>query len=808
MAVAMTPSLLLLGVQRALLVPVPFDDPDRLVVLRREFMGGSLRAMTYPVFTVLEEAVTLDVAAYSRQHLILSGEGEDRVLTAEAVTPSFFRVLEVQPVLGRGFADDENNVPLGHPLCVLSHRTWQTRFGGRPDIVGRSAILNRTPFTVIGVMPEGFAGVFPNLNRYIYPAPVDAWIPLMMAPHGGTTHERSLEESLPAIALLEKVRGPWLGAVGRIRNGYDPAHVRAELRVLSARVEHRWPTPVDEGEYREQFWMTRFAEYALDPRILTGFRYLQAAALSVLTLASLGLGNMFLARSIALRESLVPRLVLGAPRVILVLGVLGEALLVALAGGAGGLLLSAGALEGLRRLEPAARDALAGMALAEDHLRAHWLLPLAAMVLACLAALVFGLLPALRATRVDLSASLRRSSTLSTHGGFRGMGLSRLRGVLTVGQLGLAVAVLVPGLLLIASFHELSARPPGFAPRDVVTVAASLPASQPRETWSALTAELIARIDELPGLNQVGLMSCLPVSQECPGGEARASESDLRFTANWNVVGPNTFRALGVSLRHGRELDARDGSGSRRVAVVSESAAALLGHDVLGRRVTIGTVAPEPVEVVGVVGDVPYEDLLAAPKPMIYIPYAQAGTPIGRYHVVARPGAGLDVREPVREVIASFQRGLGDPRVVTMRERLALSTSRLRSAAILLALASALAVVIAGTSMYGVCATIVGQALPEIGVRMALGATPGRIAGLVFATASRIALGGLLVGLGTCLITVDRARAYVHESHWPAALTVATGAAVMLSSALALAAAFAPARTAAATDPSVVLRDL
>jgi predicted permease len=794
LGVAIAPSLIFLLVDRAVLPPLPYEAPHELVYIWQRTPSARL-ATSYPKLRHLRQhSRTMDVAAGTYGVVFLEQGGERVRLFVEAVTPNFLGVLRARPALGRVFGEDENAQTLAHPVVVLSGRLWRTRFGSRGDIVGKEIVLNGRIFSVVGVMPEDFRVSWSDWRGLSTP---DAWIPAMMAPVGMLA--KAWRDTPLAIESTGSII--WTG-LGRLRPGHSLEEARAEADALGREVKTLWPDWIN--DVSKPFEVIPLSEEAVDPRILHAVSLLKVAGALVLLLGGLNLGHLFLARGLERANTLGLHTVLGAPRLALVWGALFEALFVGAAGGLVAVLLTRGALAVLALAEPTLLTAPFGVTFDPAAWRPDWGLVGASLVLSSIAALIFGLAPAWRTTRLDAATFLRSGAGVRA-GGLRQLRLTRPRGALIAVETAVALALTLPALMLVRTLGNLVTADLGFRPQGVATAELRLPtAKYAPPAAGAFVDEATHALALTPGIESASWVSCLPI--ECgfyTSVVTAAGSHDGRMVASVHVVAPNAFRTLGIPLRAGRDFGAEDRADAPAVAIVSVRTARLLGDITPGSRIDVPVIGGAALQVVGIVGDVPYRDLAAEPLPAVYLPLAQRpqteGVLVARSTRDAKVAAGS-----LRQTVAALDNQLEALSVGTLSTRVRNSVARFRGAAWLLGIAAALALFLTTVGVYGLLSSLVAQSVPEIAIRIALGAAPATIVRSLAGATLRLAAVGLLTGaaIGSWGSTYLRSYLYgVRPGDAQALLLTLAIAAV-----LALMAALRPARRASRTDPLTALR--
>jgi predicted permease len=723
-------------VNRVLVQPLPFQEPHRLFWVVRHDGTRDTAPVSAPQFAFLlrQEQPFSQLTAWpaTNSGFNLSGEGPPERLVGAQVTQSFFELLGVPPALGRGFLPEED-VEGGPRVVVLSHELWLRRFGGRPDAVGRSLTLNDEPYTVIGVAHPGFDE----------PGGAQLWTPLRLS-------------------LASTENAHYLTVVGRLKPGADPMRVGAlvgaqgeqlrEIRPGAMRPGHR----LDAGELRT----LRVKE--VRPALLV----LMGSVGLVLLIACVNLANLQLARITDRERELAVRIALGARPGRIARQLIAESVLLALLGGALGLVLAAWASPVLLALAPEELALPRGLQLDGAVL-------LFTLGVSLLAGLLFGVLPAWQASRMDPRHSLHvraRRRILRFSGGYT-------RWVLLVGQVAFAVILLVGAMLLVKSFLILRAVPPGFDTHGVWTIKLSIPEKRYAhiEDFEALFRRILERVRTVPGVQAVGLAQTLPLETGLRLDLTLVSDRpeegipNESGTPQYRPVTRGYFEALEIELLRGRLLDDLDKHGGPPVAVINEVAARRYwpGQDPLGRRIILGRAIPEyadvePREIIGVVSDAREQGLQDAPTPTVYVPLGQMPEPLyARFVDLLPQNLVLRISGELEPVMAAVQREIWavDPvqpvmGAVSMEEILTRHLGPQRFNTVLLGLMAGLALVLATVGIYGVRSYLENQRAREIAVRLALGATRSAVVWLVMRQGmSAVVVGAMLGVLGASRLT-------------------------------------------------------
>jgi putative ABC transport system permease protein len=704
----------------------------------------------------------------------LTGGGEPLKVVARGVTSELFPLLGVAPTVGRVFRADEDTPGSSH-VAVLSHGLWQRRFGGDPAIVGRDILLDGTKYAVVGVMPAGFQFMEGH---------VALWVPAALSAEALTNHGAH-----------------YLTVLGRLKPGVTAAQADAELDAIAERISRSFP----DGARRLHAYVLPLREQLVGD-VRRPLLVLSLAMATVLLITCANVAGLLLARAAVRGREIAVRTALGALRGTIVRQLLTESVVLALLGAAPGLVVAAWSLAFLQQMVPP------GLALSV-HPTLDGRALVGALVLSLATAMVFGLAPALQATRGDLGEPLRQGGRGSTGGGHR-----RLRSALVVAEIAATLMLLVGAGLMVQTLYWMRYADLGVRPERLLTLRTVLPEEKygepPRR--AAFYEEVLERVGHLPGVVAAGYGTSVPLEWKggtsgfVPEGFGRP-EPGLSYDANHRQVSTDFLKTMGVPLVRGRAFERTDGAGSPRVALVNATMARLYwpNRDAVGRRLKIG--GPDSkvpwITIVGVVGDVRQMGLDAPVKSEMYLPYAQVTD-----HPWFAP-RDLVVRTTVEpsSLVAAIKGeiALVDPEqavsnIRTFEDVLDEEVAQRRLGATLLGAFAALALLLASLGIYGVLSHFVAQHTREIGVRAALGATAGDISRLVLGRGIRLALIGVALGSlgGLALTRLVSSLLYGVRATDPATFAAAAGLLV----ALALLACYLPARRAMKVDPATAIR--
>jgi putative ABC transport system permease protein len=761
-------------VNGVLLRPLPYRDPDRLVLLlngRSGRLSTAFSPINYRDVTV-QSGVFADSAAFSPSTANLTGHGDPLRLEGQDVTWRFFSVLGATLRHGRGFVEaDEAG---GGRVIVLSDGLWRRQFGARADIVGTTAHFDGAPHTIVGIAAPEMQ--FPNAPDY--------WRPLVFSPENLSDPQRGAQ---------------WVGALARLKDGVTLEQATSAMAVVADRLAHDFPRTNKDR---------LMGATLLHERLVSGIRpallVLLGAVVFVLLIACVNVANLQLARAYGRVREVAVRAALGAGRGRLVRQFIAESLVFGVVGGAAGLALADGATRVLVALGPAAIPRLGEIGL-------DWRVVAFAAATTIVTSVVFGLVPAFATS----GRSLAGAATLAGRGSIGPAG-SRIRKALVVCEMALAVVLLVGAGLLVRSYDRISKVDPGFSPDGLLTFSVALPESKYKDATAVneFVSTYVRRLADSPGVERAAALVGLPLEghTNISSSFTRQGEPDSEDSpsAGMRIVTPDYFRTLRIPLRSGRVFDAHDDERGPEVVVINEEAARRfwpgqnpIGHEIhLGVRLVSGVRSGQKT-IVGIVGDVKYGGLDLTAPPEVYLPYAQH--PLDSITFAVRTAGDPVMFIPTaRSLLASLDRELPLARPKTMDAIVGQSIAERRFTMLLLAAFAATAVLLAAIGVYGVLAYLVSRRTQEIGVRLAMGATPGDVAGLFLREGAALATIGLIAGIAGAL---GAGRALTTLLYGVTATDPVTFAAVACTLGIAaLAAAYLPARRAARVDPMEALR--
>jgi putative ABC transport system permease protein len=770
-----------------MLRPFPYPDMERLVVLNETTRGGQQQmSVAWPTFQdwQAQNQSFESLGIYRNTAVNLTGGDQPERLNGAVASSAVFSAMGIQPAAGRAFgpAEDQPGTPR---VAVISERLWRSRFNADATLVGRSIVLNNEPHVVIGVMPPGMR--FPSRLT-------DVWLPLG-----------------PVIPTLPASRGnhPGLYAVGKLKSGVPFERAVADLDTVARRIEAAHPNT------NKDVAVAMIPYYEQIVRNIRPTLYVLLGAVGfVLLIGCANLANLMLARAERRQREIAVRSALGAERRRIVQQLLTESLMLAVAGGALGILLATWIVKLFVASRPVTIPRI-------DMVGVDGRVIAFAAALSILTGIVFGLVPALRASSPDLLSALKQTGRSGSTSPSR-----RFRSALVVAEVALALVLLVGAGLMIRSFARLMAIDPGFDPSGVVTMRVTLPATKYRdlESWTAFHEDLVNRVSTIAGATAVGINSALPL--EGGGSEAmvivegrpRPKPGEQGTATLFQASSPGYLRAMSVPLVRGRYFTDQDRKGAAPVVIVDDSLVRKLfpNEDPLGKRIAFefhGDQANLTIvwrEIVGVVGHVRHYGIASEP------PFVQLYTPFGQlpiYFENRRPSMALVVRTSlapealtgaIRRELSAIDRDIPVYGVQTMKTYLAQNTEQPRLSVMLLGGLGGLALLLAIIGIYGVVSYSVTQRTQEIGVRMALGATGADVMRMVVAQAGILIAAGVVIGAGASLAlgSVMRNMLFQVSERDPVTLGLIAALLVLVG----LVASIVPARRATLVDPLVALR--
>jgi len=767
-------------VYAVVLKPLPYPDSQQLyTIFQQRTQDASVQAGFS--YLDLQDVIAQDTAfsgvtGASAHELTLTGHGDPFIVTVADVTPELFSVFEQQPILGRMFRPEDGKSGAAH-VVILNESVWRGVFSADPSIIGASINLDKRVFTVVGVMPSNFS--FPLIS-----GAREVWVPVGQDP---------LFESFMNLRARH-----WLLTTGRLKPGVSVAEAQAELDVIGQRLAKQFPAE-NAGWEIHLFPLQRLIVGDVRSPLLV----LLGAVGLVLIIACANLANLLLTRATSRTREIAIRAALGAGRGRIVRQLLSETAILGVLGGAAGILLAYWGVHALGALIPKSVPQ-------PNPIRVDHVVLLFALAVSALAIFLFGLAPAFLAAKSDPQASLREGGTRSGES----TGGRRARSIFAGAEIALAMVLLVAAGLLIRSFWKLSAVSPGFDTAHIVKANVALSRDQYKtpQQWLAFTDDLLSRVQAEPGMQDSALVVPTPLADtgvRVPFeivGQPPASAAESR-TGDYVATTPNYLRVMGIPLVAGRFFTADDVMSTPRVTVISSAMARIYfpNENPIGRQISF-SFASDPVvprEIVGIVDDVRDSNLGEDPRPMMYVPFAQA--PFwGSDLVVNSTLSTASIVAAIRKDALAIDKDLPLGDIAKMTDVLATNVAEPKFRTGLLVLFAAMALILAATGIFGVISYSVSRRTREIGIRMALGASRNTISLMVLRETVLLALAGLAVGV-PC--TFAASRLLGHMLFGVSANDPITLIAVAITLiAVAVIAGFIPLRRAMRVDPMVALR--
>jgi putative ABC transport system permease protein len=757
-------------VNTVLLRPVPYEDPDQLMVLKENMPPK------FPEFSISpgnfldwqkQNTVFERIAAINGSAFILVVEGaEPERLRGARVSAGMFEMLGVNPMHGRTFLEEEDQ-PGHENVAILSGGLWKRRFAADPNVIGQPITLSGISYTVIGVMPPSFG--FPDRET-------DVWAPVAFTARDAQVHG-----------------GHYLSAIGRLKQGTTVEQARTEMSAIAGRLAEQYPDS-NTGWGVDVFSMQEYEVRDIRPALLV----LLGAVGLVLLIACANVANLLLARATTRQKEIAIRSALGASRGRVARQLLTESVLLALVGGVVGVLLAQLGIGSLLALAPEDVPRVKDVTLDASVLGFTLLVTL-------LTGVIFGLVPALQSSRVNLNETLKEGGRGTTGGHHR------VRAGLVVTEVALALVLLIGAGLLIRSFYRLQQVNPGFNPSNALAVTVSLPGRkyQQPDQRAAFFTQLIEKVSTLPGVAAVGASQTLPIQGDYLLGFIIQGRPPFppgqEPSTNYYSVTPDYFRAMGIPLLRGREFTEQDRTGATRVVIINEEMAKRYfpDEDPIGKRIHV-TQGPETFrEIVGIVGDVKQYGLARPTTLQTYEPFLQ--TPYSSMTLVVRADGNLaPLGGAIRSQVLAIDKEQPISRIKPLEEVVSESVAKQRFSMLLLGIFAAVALVLSAVGLYGVMSYSVTQRTHEIGIRTALGAKQSDVLKLVVGQGMVLALTGVGIGLLAAFGLTRLMSVLLFGVSATDPLTFVALPAVLTL--VALAACFVPARRATKVDPMIALR--
>ncbi|HTG92574.1 MAG TPA: ABC transporter permease [Pyrinomonadaceae bacterium] len=764
-------------VNAVLLKALPFQQPEQLVSVQKVAEPGGFPGIAAYQFLAWKDRNSSfdDLAAFTDNNFNLTGAGEPERISCAQVTASLFTTLRVQPLRGRFFLSEEDK-PGSNNVAIVSERFWQRRYARDEAVLQSTLTLDNKPYLIVGVLPASFR----------FPGEFDVWLPIALDPVKETKGD--------FFSLIE--------VVGRLKSSATNTGAQSELSLIARQASEHVNEPSAVGQVEV---------VPLQRQLVSGVRLtvliLWGAVGLVMLLACVNVASLMISRTLSRQREMAVRAAVGARRWQLIRQLLTESVVIGLAGGVLGLLV---AVWGTRAIAGLVPKGFTNSVYDLNNVPLDWHAFVFTLALSVLTGIVFGLAPALTASKPDLINALRNSRSF----GLMSFGLRSLRGWLVVVELALAVVLLLGAGLLVRSFNKLMTLDLGFDRENVLTFRVSLPRSKyakPAQT-DAFYKDLLQRVNALPGVQTVGTINHSPLQGHgliaFVGIEGHAPLDRKKDPAiGIGVVDGEYFKTLKVPLLAGRQYDARDGADGQKVAIVNEAFAKyfLPGSDALGRRVAFGCEESEGFcrTIVGVVGNIRQESITDEAIPEMYVPFAQM--PMNGSTVMVRTSADPTALVAVvrSEVMAiDNNQPISDVKTLTQRVDEVVAVSR--SLMLLFSAFALLALILGAVGVYGIVSYSVTQRTHEIGIRMALGARPTDVLTLTLRNGIALTVLGIVIGVGAAFALTRFMESMLFGVTPTDKLTfIAVSFLLFL---VALCASLIPARRATKVDPLVALR--
>jgi len=760
-------------VDAVLLHPLPYPQADRILNVSESQRssgegGGSPSPANYLDWAGQNHVFASMAASRGWPVNITSGDHPERA-RGTMTTASFFQVFGIPAMLGRTLLPTDDAAGNDH-VVVVGYGLWKRRFGSDRNLVGRNITLDSEPYTVIGIMPPGFSP-----DDY-----GELWLPSRW---GVPAHPLSPNEDPRQVRDRH-----YLDAWARLKPGITLQQARQEMDAIALRLEKQYP----DANQDQGVSLLSLQDYLVGDIRPTLLLLLVAVAL-VLLIGCANVANLLLARATTRTREVSIRYALGAGRLRVVRQLLTESILLALIGGVSGVLLAAWSVPALLAMSPPDIREFSTIGVNRDVLGFS-------IVVSVLSGVIFGLAPALQASRCNLNDALKeggRGSTAST---------GRTRFALVVAEVGLSMILLIGSGLLVKSFMRLLQVNPGFDTSRLLVFNVGLPTSSTPTQQDAFYHEVVERLQALPGVQSAGAVSRVPLAGGNSDRSFRVPGSDKDYQADIRVSTPTYFQTMGIPLLKGRGLSEQDMHSPVEVAVVNEAFAQSVfpGQDLIGKYITDFGPLMDRIQIVGVVGNVRHADLETAPRPEIYLSFGQAHWPSAFMVVRSKTSDPLALTSAAQSAVSSVNKDVPLANLRTMQDMVAGSVLRRKFAMWLLSIFAGLAVLLAAIGLYGVMSYTVSQRTHEIGIRMALGAKKADVVQLIVSQGMKLAALGVAAGIVAALLLTHLMASLLFGIS--ARDPVTFGSLTALLAVVALIANYVPARRATRVDPMVALR--
>ena len=780
-------------INKVMLEPLPYSDPDQLVKLGRKYPQGEGYSNSIPKYMAWRQNhVFSTMAIYDEggPGLNLSNGDRPEQVKGVHISADYFKVFGISPWRGRYFSASEDS-PNGPKAAIISYNLWRSHFGSDPEIIGKTIVLNGEPYPIVGLMPDSF----------VPDPPAEVWIPLQ-------ADARSTNQ------------GHYLSVAARLKPGVTLEQARGEMKLVGEQFRRVNPKWMDKSESVAVVPMRE----AMVGDVRTALLVLLGAVLLVLLIACANVANLLLARAAGRQRELAIRAAIGASRGRVIRQLLTESIILAALGGLAGLLIGAWGVRSLLLLAPGNIPRLTDTGQAQGVVSIlDWRMASFAVGVSIFTGILFGLFPALHISNPDVASTLREASGRTG----TGRGQNRVRKVLVSSEMALALVLLVSAVLLIRTFVGLSTANAGIDPHNVLTLQTSLAGGNysTTETVNNFATQVIRRIEALPGVQSAALTVALPTETQIDlpftiAGKPPKAGQTYNGDEQYRFVSPHYFSVFKIPLLRGRVLNERDVANSAKVVIINQAMAKKYWPkgDAVGQVFTIGKgLGPQfddaPRQIVGVVGNVRETGLGDKDTAVMYVPQSQLPEGLTQLANSALPlawciRAGIgpnSIRTAVEREFQAVDGRMPISKIRTMEEVIAQSVARQQFNMLLLSIFAAIAVALAAIGIYGLMSYSVEQQTQELGIRMALGAAKQDILRLVVRQGMTPALMGVLVGIAIAFGLTRWLASLLYGVKASDPLTF--GAVGLILIAVALFSTYIPARRAARVDPALALRD-
>lgn len=773
-------------VNAVLLRSLPVERPGEVVSVAMRGKDDSMSAWSFPNYRDFRDRndTLSGLLVYRFVPLSLSRGGANERIWGFEVSGNYFDVLGVKAIKGRTFLPEEDKTPLSHPVAVLSYNSWQRRFGGDADIVGKDVLLNDHQFRVIGVAPEGFKG-----TEMVYTPEI--WLPAAM-----------MEWVEPGAKWLEDRNTKNFFANGRLKPGVDQRQAEASLNLLALQLAKEYPD-TNEGQ-SVKVVPAGFLIPELRGAVVSFTWVLMGAVGLVLLVTCTNLAGLMLARATDRKREIAIRLAMGANRLRLIRQLLTESVLLSVFGGVAGVLLALWMIQALLAFKPPIDFPLA------FDVEVDWRVLLFSLAVSLLAGAVFGLAPALQATRPALSQALRETSAQG------GAARTRLRSVLVVAQIAISLVVLISAGLVVRTLQQLQTMSPGFDSQNGLTMSFDLGLQgYDEDHGQQFYKQLTERVKTLPGVKSATVSSYIPLSLNYNSRnifvEGQPAERGENVPLSMNAsAGPGYFQTMGTPLLHGREFTDQDQEKTELVAVVNETFVHKLlpqlstSAEAVGKRISFGSASGPYMRIVGVVRDGKYFNITEEPRSFIWAPMTQDYNSTGIL-TVRTEGNPESLLGAVRKEVQALDPNLPLFDVKTLTEHMRLALFAPKIAAMVLGVFGLVALLLSAIGIYGITSYTVAQRTHEIGIRLALGAQLSDVLKLVLSHGLKLTIIGAALGLIGAFVVTRAITSVLYGVSPTDPLTFGVVAGLLVG--VALLACYVPSRRATKVDPLIALRN-